>query len=413
MSEAICTPKLRFPEFNNNWNTTILREYVEKHKGGASLKPKDFVKKSNYEVIPKKAIQSGGVLVLDKENPTYCSEKFFNDNSRNIVDSSYLITTLRDLVPSGPSIGYIVRNHNANSLMLAQGVYGFILKDSVNIGFLIHISNRTDFRRLMQKIMVGSTQVHIRNQDFFGISLNLPSKTEQQKIASFLTSLDTKIEKLIKKQELLTEYKRGLMQKIFSQEIRFKADDGSNYPDWKEKILGEYLTHKSKKNRGVEVDLVLSVNNKKGFITQDEQFDGYQVASKDLSNYKIVKKGEYAYNPSRINVGSIARLKNYNIGIVSPMYVIFKLKKLDSVFFDNLYQTHYFKHLVKIGCSGSVRDSLNFNDMADFLVTIPSSREQTKIANFLSSIDNKIEQIVKQLDETKQFKKALLQQMFV
>ena len=203
------------------------------------------------------------------------------------------------------------------------------------------------------------------------------------------------------------------MQQIFSQATRFKADDDSEFPDWEERVLGDYLAHKSKKNKNNEVDLVLSVSNKKGFITQDEQFDGYQVASKDLTNYKIVEKGEYAYNPSRINVGSIARLKNNTIGIVSPMYVVFKLKNLDSIFFDNLYQTHLFKHLIKVGCSGSVRDSLNFNDMADFVFSFPSLEEQAKIANFLSSIDSKIEQVGKQLDESKQFKKALLQQMFV
>ena len=224
MSEVAYTPQLRFPEFHDNWNPTIFGKYVEKHKGGASLKPKDFVKKSTCEVIPKKAIQSGGLLALDEDNPTYCSEVFFGDNLRNVVDSSYLITTLRDLVPSGPSIGYIVRNHISNPLILAQGVYGFILKSGIDKEFLIQLSNRVDYRRLMQKIMVGSTQVHIRTQDFFGISLNLPTLSEQQKIAAFLTAVDTKIEQLSKKQALLGEYKKGLMQQIFSQAIRFKAD---------------------------------------------------------------------------------------------------------------------------------------------------------------------------------------------
>jgi type I restriction enzyme S subunit len=96
------------------------------------------------------------------------------------------------------------------------------------------------------------------------------------------------------------------------------------------------------------------------------------------------------------------------------MYVIFKLtNELNPIFFDNLYQTHRFKHLIRIGCSGSVRDSLNFNDMANFRVKIPCIKEQTKIANFLSSIDKKIEQCHEQLESTKKFKKALLEQMFV
>ena len=407
-------PKLRFKEFNDEWEEKNFKQFILNHKGGAPLKPKDFVSNSNYEVIPKKAIQSGGKLLLDKESPTFCTEEFFRNNQNNVIDSKYLVTTLRDLVPSGPSIGYIVKNANTSDLLLAQGVYGFRINDKLSESFLIQLSNRLEYRRLMQRLMVGSTQVHIRNQDFFQISLNLPSKQEQEKIASFLTSVDTKIEQLTKKEELLQQYKKGVMQKIFNQEIRFRADVGSEFCEWEEKKLGEYIKQKSTKNKDKIVNLVLSVSNKKGFITQEEQFDGYEVASKDISGYKIVEKSDYAYNPSRINVGSIARLKNFDVGIVSPMYVVFCLKKeLNPIFFDNLYQTHKFKHLIKIGCSGSVRDSLNFEDMANFKVKIPCIKEQTKIANFLSSIDPKIEQVQKQLNSTKEFKKALLQQMFI
>jgi type I restriction enzyme S subunit len=162
------------------------------------------------------------------------------------------------------------------------------------------------------------------------------------------------------------------------------------------------------------VPLVLSVSNKKGFISQNEQFDGYEVASKDLSNYKIVHRDDIAYNPSRINVGSIARLINFEKGIVSPMYVVFSLNDdLDKIYFENLYNIHLFKHLIKIGCSGSVRDSLNFDDLCDFEFKFPSIEEQQKIASYLSSIDTKIEAVNNQITQTQTFKKGLLQQMFV
>lgn len=96
------------------------------------------------------------------------------------------------------------------------------------------------------------------------------------------------------------------------------------------------------------------------------------------------------------------------------MYVVFKLKKsFNNVFFENLYTTHNFKHLIKIGCSGSARDSLNFNDLEKFKVRITSIEEQTQIANFLTEIDKKINLVEKQLTDSKQYKKSLLQQMFV
>jgi type I restriction enzyme S subunit len=399
MSEVVSIPQLRFPEFSGEWRVDKFVDLCKFQQGVQvdvelqSTEPKNnflrFLRIENYTQ------KSNDFRYIPKE---LSSNKSITENEIAIVRY-------------GATAGYIGRGLKG---ILANNLFKLVLnKDTLDTDYLFHLLRSYKTFCFFQSEMSGGAMPALS----FGIvgALKLPysSISEQQKIAAFLTAVDTKIEQLSKKKELLGEYKKGLMQKIFSQAIRFKADDGSAFPDWEERKLGVYLAHKSNKNKDNEVDLVLSVSNKKGFITQNEQFDGYQVASKDLTNYKIVEKGEYAYNPSRINVGSIARLKNNTIGIVSPMYVIFKLKNLDSVFFDNLYQTHLFKHLIKVGCSGSVRDSLNFNDMADFVFSFPSLEEQTKIANFLSSIDNKIEQVGKQLDESKQFKKALLQQMFV
>ncbi len=267
-----------------------------------------------------------------------------------------------------------------------------------------------------------STIPRLYNDIIRNSSINTPDLPEQQKIASFLSAVDEKIQQLTRKKELLELYKKGVMQQLFSGKLRFKPDpskasgeeNGKAFPKWEEKRLGEYLIYKSERNESKQVELVLSVSNKKGFITQDEQFDGYAVASKDLSNYKVVYKNDIAYNPSRINVGSIARLNNFEKGIVSPMYIVFALKdELDSVFFENQYATHRFKHLIKVGCSGSVRDSLNFEDLANFKFKFPSIQEQKKIANYLSNIDSKIENVTNQINQNQTFKKGLLQQMFV
>ena len=401
MSKVAHTPQLRFPEFSGDWEEKKLSD-ISDVRDGTHESPKYVL--DGFPLITSKNLLSNGSI--DFENINLVSEEdYTNINKRSKVDINDILFGMIGTIGNPVIVketGFAIKNV---ALIKQQ-------KELLNKFMIFYLSGNSIAKQFYIE-NTGGTQKFLALGVIRSLKIKFPPDTEQQKIAAFLTAVDNKIEQLSKKQALLGEYKKGLMQQIFSQVIRFKADDGSEFPDWEERVLGDYLAHKSKKNKNNEVDLVLSVSNKKGFITQDEQFDGYQVASKDLTNYKIVEKGEYAYNPSRINVGSIARLKNNTIGIVSPMYVVFKLKNLDSIFFDNLYQTHLFKHLIKVGCSGSVRDSLNFNDMADFVFSFPSLEEQAKIANFLSSIDSKIEQVGKQLDESKQFKKALLQQMFI
>lgn len=219
MMQKLFSQQIRFKaddgsEFGE-WENKTLSKFIIKHIGGASLKPSDFVEQSEYEVIPKKAIVPNGYLNLDKDNPTYCSEDFFKANLKNTVDNTYLVTVLRDLVPSGPSIGYIVKYMENTQYILAQGVYGFKLKEELNKDFLIHYSNTKAYRLVMQSIMVGSTQVHIRNQDFFGIEIPVPCLAEQTKIANFLSAIDQKIEVAAQQIEQAKTWKKGLLQQMF------------------------------------------------------------------------------------------------------------------------------------------------------------------------------------------------------
>ena len=123
---------------------------------------------------------------------------------------------MRDLVPSAPSIGYIVKIKTEKSYLLAQGVYGLMInKEKIMEDFLIHLSNTHWYRRIMKTIKVGSTQVHIRNNDFFNIRMNTPFLEEQQKIANFLTEIDTQINQVEKQLAGTKQFKNGLLQQMF------------------------------------------------------------------------------------------------------------------------------------------------------------------------------------------------------
>jgi len=213
--EGETLPRLRFPEFRDDWKMARIGDFIDSYKGGASLTPSDFVPYSNYEVIPKKAISAGVWLKIDTEKPTYCKEFFFKENLQAVVDNTYLITTLRDLVPSGPSIGYIVKFASDKTFILAQGVYGLKPKKTIIPDFLIHFSNTGRYRKMMQSVMVGSTQVHIRNSVYLNLPMSVPRLDEQQKIANCLTSLDDLITAQSDKLVALKTHKKGLMQQLF------------------------------------------------------------------------------------------------------------------------------------------------------------------------------------------------------
>jgi type I restriction enzyme, S subunit len=218
--QKIFSQEIRFKDEGGNdypdWEEKRLGDLIEEHRGGASLSPSDFVKTPGFEVIPKKSVSKGGVLKLDTENPTFCNESFFTKNEMNVIDDSFVITTLRDLVPSGPNIGYVVKYRGESRYILAQGVYAFKIDSSVSIpDFLIQFSNTSFYRKIMQEIMVGSTQVHIRNSDYFKILISLPSIAEQMRITAFLNTLDHKIEALRLEYNENHSFKKGLLQQMF------------------------------------------------------------------------------------------------------------------------------------------------------------------------------------------------------
>jgi len=225
MMQELLTKGIGHTEFKDSlvgripvgWEVKKITDFLECYRGGAALRPADF-SEEGHQVIPKKAVQYGGQLIIDK--PRYCTNDFAKANKNNWVDDTYLITTLRDLVPTGPSIGLIAKVMKAQEYILAQGVYGFRLADGLNSEYLVQISNSQWYRGIMQRILVGSTQVHIRTQEFFDVLIPYPPVEEQEKIARMLTEIDENARvKAIKKQKMIL-LKRSLMQDLLTGKVR-------------------------------------------------------------------------------------------------------------------------------------------------------------------------------------------------
>lgn len=251
---------------------------------------------------------------------------------------------------------------------------------------------------------------------FSEITLPFPTIEEQNKIAIFFDLIETRIQtqnKIIKELNVL---KTTITKRIFSGQLRFKNAGGTNYEDWKTKKLGDVTTLINKRNKSNEKLPVYSINNKLGFVPQSEQFEGVDSEDRgyDITLYKIIDKNTFAYNPARINVGSIGYSGNLENIIISSLYVCFKTEEFvnDNFLFQYL-KTDFFNKEVLRNVEGGVRDYLFYENFARIKFDLPCVEEQRKIADYLSSIDLKVDIETQFLNKLEEQKKFLLQQMFV
>jgi type I restriction enzyme S subunit len=250
------------------------------------------------------------------------------------------------------------------------------------------------------------------------IFIQLPSIEEQTKIANFLTAVDEKITHLAQKHTLLTQYKKGVMQQIFSQQLRFKDEDGRDFPEWGIIELEKLAQKVNAKNKKLALNKVLTNSATQGIVCQSDYFDRDIANQNNLGGYYIVQTNDFVYNP-RISanalVGPIKRNK-LDTGVMSPLYTVFRFTNGNLDFFEQYFQTtHWHDYMKSVSNTGARFDRMSISIEGFFGLPLPypSELEQTKIANFLTAIDDKITTVQTQLNAMKQYKQSLLQQMFV
>jgi len=401
-------PQLRFPEFNVSWNEYKLGSITDV-VDSLHTTPKDYVS-SGFPMIRVVDVSN---IELDLNKCLNVSEETYRQFTKKYQPK------VGDVVLSRVgTCGASIMLRTKDNVCLGQNTV--LLHPKINKDFYHILVKSNIFQVQVSRRVVGSTQKTLSLKDLKLFKLNIPAKPEQQKIAEFLTAVDNKIEQLIKKQELLGEYKKGLMQQIFSQAIRFKADDGSDFPNWEEKKLGDvvstpvsdgpHLTPKFVK-QGVPF---LSVNN---LVESKIDFSNVRYISIDdhlvFSKKCKPKKGDVLLGKAA-SVGKVAFVEtDVEFNIWSPIAMIRPGNSNFSKYIYYCFQTRFILNQISKFTNSSSQGNIGMGDINKIIIKLPNKLEQTKIANFLSSIDTKIEQVGKQLDESKQFKKALLQQMFV
>ncbi|MFT9412554.1 restriction endonuclease subunit S, partial [Liquorilactobacillus hordei] len=220
-----------------------------------------------------------------------------------------------------------------------------------------------------------------------------------------------------RKLDLLKQLKKGFLQQMFPQngettsKLRFTPFAG----DWEQRKLKKAIIKNNQKNKELSITNVESVSNKTGFTKQTEQFNDYSVASSDLSNYYLIKEKQFAYNPSRINVGSIAyKSEGMSTSVVSPLYISFYTSDIiKDKFLWYWFKTQDFERQRQALSEGGVRDTLSFSQLGEMFFLFPSLSEQQKIGTFFKQLDETITFYQQKLILSKQLKKGFLQKLFI
>lgn len=398
-------PKLRFPEFEEEWVEKKLGDLVSaKSEKYNPTKETVSIKCIELEHL---ASETGQLLgFIDGKNSGSIKNKF----KKGDVLFGKLRPYLRKYLQA-PFDGVC-----SSEIWVLNG-------EGISSDFLYHIVQTDKFIELANQ----SSGSKMPRADWSIVSSGLfsfPPLSEQTKIANFLSAVDDKITHLKKKKQLLEQYKKGVMQQIFSQKLRFKDENGEDFAEWEEKKLGDLgetyngLTGKSKEDFGQGKPYIQYKQIFDDSKIDISRFHFVNVSSSDKQNK--VKYGDIFFTvssetPDEVGISSVL-LNEVNELYLNSFcfgYRPFSLEVLNPFYAQFLFRSELFRKEVVLLAQGSTRYNLSKAGMMKIIINIPSLPEQTKIANFLSAIDDKINHCGKQIEKMEGWKKGLLQQMFV
>lgn len=398
-------PKLRFPEFKNDgeWEFRRLGDIADSFSGGTPT-----ASKADYYGGDIPFIRSGEVN--SPKTSLFLTQAGLDCSAAKMVDKGTILYALYGATSGEVGLARVRGAIN-------QAVLAIIPKEGIEKLFLFQYLRYAKSSIINRFIQGG--QGNLSAAILSNLLIPLPSLAEQRKIADLLTSLDDLLAGAKAKREQLIVHKKGLMQKLFPApgktlpEYRFPGFVGEK--EWEVKCLGDVTTIVNRRNKSRRMLPIYSINNKQGFILQSEQFNGLDSNSRgyDTSQYKIVNSNLFAYNPARINVGSIGYSGRIKEGIISSLYVCFK--STDTVTDDFLrcfFETDQFRRSVDNNVEGGIRSYLFYENFSRINIALPTIDEQKNIAFSILSINELIEQYENKVIVIENHRQGLMQQLF-
>ena len=384
---------MRFPEFTEPWVNSTIGDSFELYSGNtpSRLEKEQFAGDINW--ITSGELKNHYIL---KTNEKITKEAAENNNLRLLPIGTFVIAIYGLEADGVRSTGSITSELST----ISQACMAFLPKRDISNEFLYSWYMKHG-NTIGLRYAQGTKQQNLSYDIIEKFRITYPSKAEQQKLEYFIGLLDHRIAVQRKLIEDLQQLKSALVERLYCQ----------HNPNFK---IGDLVVQVSKRNRGDNDYSVLSVNNRLGFIEQSEQFEDRSVASEDTSNYKVVSRDDFAYNPARINVGSIARLTSFESGIVSPMYICFHTKKqILPQYLEHFFDTRYFYYEMQKRLEGSVRLCLSWEGLCNISIAVPPIEQQEKVGKRISLLADKISLEERHLDLLKSQKQYLLQAMFI
>lgn len=381
-------PKLRFREFNDEWSTIELSKISSEISYGMGLPSKEYDGINKYIRITD----------IDENTSKYSYKDTVSPDGE--LEDKYIVKKNDILFArTGASTGKTyLYDKNDGKLYYA----GFLIKASIinhDANFIFQQTKTYKYNKWVKVMSMRSGQPGINSQEYGSYKFSITSGDEEYKISKTLQLLDKKIELQSKKIEALKLFKLYAKNKLFERyERRYK--------------LKNIIIKWNKKNKDNSIEYVESISNKSGFISQTNQFEDRKVASKDLKNYYVIEKGVFGYNPSRLNVGSLALKMNDTVSVVSPLYECFTTTQNNEYLLE-WFDSKFFRKEIISKFEGGVRNTLNFSNLCDVEIGLPSIERQNKCAVFFKTINNKIELEIKKMCKLKDLKKGLMQRMFI
>ena len=409
--QALKTPELRFIEFEDNYEETFLKNIVKipKKEKITSVDDKKLLTvklhakgiEINEGVVPKLS-KKGRPYYIRNANEILIGRQNFHNGGIGIVPEEL------DGGICSNAITSFINNRNI-----------------VSIKFLFYYLSRSSYYKRSEKYVGGTGQKEFSEKILLDLKIKIPSLEEQEKISYFLSRIDKKLFLMEQRFIQLNKCKLSMLQGMIVKSAYDKEVPNIRFNEFKHKWttikLKEITDRITTKNRNLDSNLVLTISAEYGLIDQEKYFNK-SVASKNLKNYYLLEKGDFAYNKSYSNghpYGVVKKLNQYNKGIVSTLYICFKPKHfINPNFLEQYFKTSVWnKEIYKIATEGARNHGLLNIGVEDFFNTKhkipPTYKEQEKIASFLSTIDDKIKITKKKIDLMKTYKQGLVQKMFV